>query len=507
MSKNYLLAMDQGTTGTTVLVVDVTNPQDTSVIGRKTVDFQQHYPKTGWVEHDLNEIWQTVERATIGAMAGAKATDPGFDQKKIIGLGITNQRETLCIFDRKTSEPHHRGIVWQCKRSTEICERLRQSGVAPTLKEKTGLVCDPYFSGTKLTWVLENVADVAKSIGNGQSLVGTIDTYLIHRLSGGSSHATEASNASRTLLYNIETGEWDKELLKILGVPNADCLPKVLDSAGEFGRTKGLGFLPDGIPISGVLGDQQAALAGQTCFEVGEAKCTFGTGAFLLLNIGEEKLSLDSGLLTTVAWQLKGKRSYAIEGASFIAGASIQFLRDQMGFLDDASHSESMAQGAVGAPEVYFVPALSGLGAPYWNPKAQGGFLGLTRGTTKAQLVRAALEGMAFQVNDLVNAMRQEFTKPLTILRVDGGAAANDLLMQIQADYLGIPVDRPVNLETTAFGAALFAGLGVGLYAGVDELKGVRKTQTIFNPQTTVATKQQLQGWSRAVKAIEVFAG
>ncbi len=509
MANQYIVAIDQGTTGSTVLVIDVSRAGDSTVIGRKTVDFPQHFPQTGWVEHDLEEIWASVAQAAAGALTQAKATKAQFDPKCVIALGITNQRETLCVFDRKTAKPLTRAIVWQCKRSAGICERLRAKGLAAKIGDKTGLVVDPYFSGTKITWIMENLPEIATKVKSGSAVMGTIDTYLIARLTAAQSFVTEASNASRTLCFDIATGKWDLELLDLLGVPNADALPDVKDSAGTFGKTKGLAFLPDGIPITGVLGDQQAALAGQTCFNPGEAKCTYGTGAFLLMNLGDKKLRSHSGMLTTVAWQLKGKRTFAFEGSAFIAGAAVQFLRDQLLFFPKAQDSETLAAGSQAAPEVYFVPALAGLGAPYWDPKAQGAFFGLTRGTSKGQLVRAALEGIAFQVADLTRAMEKDRGGPLTVLRVDGGAAANNLLMQAQADYSAIPVDRPQNLETTAFGAGLFAGLGVGLYSGLDELRSVRRTERLFQPAAKDKDRIQahMQGWSRAVRAVKVFAG
>ncbi len=511
MSNQFIMAIDQGTTGSTVLVLDVSKPQGSEVVGRHTVDFPQHFPKTGWVEHDLEEVWRSVSSAAEGALAQAKTRRPTFDAKQVIALGITNQRETLCVFERKTGKPLARAIVWQCKRSASICERLRAEGLSPKVADKTGLVLDPYFSGTKISWIMENQPEVATKVRSGAAVFGTIDSYLVARLTAGLSFVTEASNASRTLCFNIATGSWDLELLEVMKVPNAEALPEVKDSAGLFGKTKGLSFLPDGIPISGVLGDQQAALAGQTCFNSGEAKCTYGTGAFLLMNLGDKKLASKAGMLTTIAWSLGGKRTYAFEGSAFIAGAAVQFLRDQMQVLTQAAESEVLAEGQLGAPEVYFVPALSGLGAPYWDPKAQGAFFGLTRGTSKGQMVRAALEGIAFQVADLTTAMQKDLVTPLSVLRVDGGAAANDLLMQAQANFAGIPVDRPANLETTAFGAGLFAGLGVGLYSGLNDLRSVRRTERLFepasNPDDKAVLDAQLAGWQRAVRAVRVFAG
>lgn len=507
----FILAIDQGTTGTTVLVVDVTQPDATNIIGKQTVDFTQHYPQTGWVEHDLDGIWSSVTQAGGQALAQASAADKNFDAQKIVGIGLTNQRETLCVFERQTGKPLARAIVWQCKRSAAICQRLRAAGHEANFKAKTGLVLDPYFSGTKITWLMENNPELAQSVRRGHAVFGTIDTYLISRLTGGKSFVTEASNASRTLAFNIQTGRWDSELIEALSIPSVDALPQVLDSAGVFGKTQGLGWLPDGIPISGVLGDQQAALAGQTCFDVGEAKCTYGTGAFLLANLGAKPLVSKAGMLTTVAWSLGGKLSYAFEGSAFIAGAAVQFLRDQLRIISSASDSEAIARTVTAAPEIYFVPALAGLGAPYWDPKAQGAFLGLTRGTSQAQMVRAVLEGIALQVRELTEAMAHDLGSPLQVLRVDGGAAANSLLMQAQADYAGIRVDRPVNLETTAFGAALFAGLGIGLYKGLDQMRRARRTEHIFSPASTPSEKavvaSHIAGWHRAVKAVQVFAG
>ncbi len=506
----FLLAIDQGTTGSTALVVSVEGTQS-RVVGRATVDFPQHFPKTGWVEHDLEEIWRSVESAVTQATQAAVVTAPGFAAAKIAAIGVTNQRETLCVFERATGKPLHRAIVWQDKRSADICARLKREGAEARVRAKTGLVLDPYFSGTKITWLMENAPDVASALKGGRGVVGTIDTFLMARLSGNQVFATEASNASRTLLYDIEAGAWDSELLDLLGVPSASVLPEVKDSAGIFGKTMGLGFLPDGIPIAGVLGDQQAALAGQACYDVGEAKCTYGTGAFLLLNLGTKPLASRAGLLTTVAWQLKGQRSYAFEGSAFIAGAAVQFLRDQLGLIAKASDTEALVKGATAAPEVYFVPALSGLGAPYWDPKAQGAIMGLTRGTTRGQIVRATLEGIAFQVSDLIQAMRQDYSGSVTALRVDGGAAANDVLMQAQADYSGVAVDRPANIETTAFGAAMFAGLGAGNFANLDELRGVRKTDKLFTPVKDAGSvgriEAHLAGWKRAVQAVRTFAG
>jgi len=504
MSDKYVLAIDQGTTGSTVLIVRTNPDQSSQIVSKATVDFEQHYPKPSWVEHDLHQIWSSVEAAANKAVDLAK-TDKAFTKDKIVAIGITNQRETLCVFDAVSSQPDCNAIVWQCKRSTDICETLKKNGFEKTIKEKTGLVLDPYFSGTKITWLMENKPEIRERLESGKAILGTIDTFLIHKLTGGKVHATEASNASRTLLYNIHKGEWDLELLDILKVTNHACLPCVKDSSGDFGSTLNLSFLPDGIPITGVLGDQQAALAGQTCFSVGEAKCTYGTGAFLLLNTGEIAETSANGLLTTIAWQLDGKVTYALEGSSFIAGAAIQFLRDQLQILENSCDSESLSKNEAAAPHLYFVPTLSGLGAPYWEPNVQGALLGLTRGTTKGQIIRAAIEGISFQVYDLVKAMAADSSEDLKILRVDGGACANDLLMQIQSNYLNVEVERPRDVETTALGAAMFAALGVGIFRSLDELKGARKIEKVFVP-STVSTDTHLKGWKRAIEAVRVFA-
>ena len=503
---NYVLAIDQGTTGSTALLIRISPKHTIDIIGRKTVDFPQHYPKAGWVEHNLNEIWNSVTQAIKSAIEHAEADDKNFNKNKISCIGITNQRETLCVYDRQTLKPLRNAIVWQCRRSTEICQNLKAKNKEDYFRKKTGLLLDPYFSGTKISWILQNEPDVASHINNAKACVGTIDTFLLSMLSGGKSFATEASNASRTLLYDLNSGSFDKELMGELGLKSSDCLPEVKDSASNFGVTKGLGFLPDGIPITGILGDQQAALAGQACFNPGEAKCTYGTGAFLLTNIGDKMQAPPNGLLTTIAWQLNGKRTYAFEGSCFIAGAAMQFLRDQMYFIKHVNEIEARAEKAQAAPEVYYVPALAGLGAPYWDPKARGAFLGLTRGSSTDQILRAGIEGMALQVRDLCTVMSNAV--PMKHLHVDGGAVANNLLLQIQADYLNIPVDRPVSIETTAFGAAMFAGLGAGIFANFDELRKIRVTHRKFEPsaakQKEVATHNK--GWQKAVKAVQFFA-
>jgi glycerol kinase len=507
MAKDLILSIDQGTTGSTALFLDVSNPKTPKIVAKATIDYPQHFPAPGWVEHDLNEIWASVCEAIEKAAQpiGRKAALP-----RIAGIGISNQRETICVFDRKTSAPLCKAIVWQCRRSTSICQDLKAKGLEPLIREKTGLVLDPYFSASKITWLVQNRPDIAAALKSGQAILGTIECWLTHKLTGGASHVTESSNASRTMLYNIHKNSWDDELLTIFGVPSKSCLPEIRESAGLFGVTKGAGPLPDGISISGILGDQQAALAGQACFNVGEAKCTFGTGAFLLLNTGAKALTPGNGILTTVAWNLNGKLTYALEGSSFIAGAAVQFIRDQFNFVEFSRDSESLAQKGHGAPDLYFVPALAGLSAPWWVPEARGALLGMHRGTTKNDVVRAALEGIALQVADLATAMTTLLGEELKVLRADGGAAANDFLMQFQADLLNVSVDRPRDIESTAIGAALFAALGIGLYQNLSDLVALRIPDKIFTatkkPEERVRVESIKKGWLRAIEAVKVFS-
>ena len=508
MTQQYIMAIDQGTTGSTVLILDVTAKNKPLIVGRSSVEFTQYYPQLGWVEHDLGEIWQSVMKAAKGAFDMA-SSQKGFQPSEIIGIGITNQRETLCCWDRGTGNPLMRAMVWQDKRGMRICDDLKEQEAF--IRERTGLVVDPYFSASKMKWIMDNDSSAAAKLKNGSAVFGTIDTYLLYKLTSGKVFATESSNASRTLIFDSGDNKYNLDLMELFGVPGLDCLPEVVDSAGKFGETLGVPGLPDGIPISGILGDQQAALAGQTCFKVGEAKCTYGTGAFMLLNTGSDFRLSDSGLLSTVAWSLGGKLTYAIEGSSFIAGAAVQFLRDQLKIVATAQETELLARDVEASPHLYFVPALSGLGAPYWDPEVRGAILGLERGTSKAQIVRATLEGIAFSVADLYNAMQSDYESKDRAIRVDGGAAANNVLMQFQADILGGGVDRPKNLETTAMGAALFAGLGIGLYDGVEELSMLHERDKLFSSHETDDDLElrfrRLEGWKRAVKASRVFSG
>ena len=498
-----IITIDQGTTGSTVLIIDFEDKKKPSILGKSTCEFPQHFPQSGWVEHDLDEIWTSLSKALLAALAETPLT---LDASHFAAIGITNQRETLCVFEKGTGRPLCNAIVWQCKRSLSICEELKARGLEPLFREKTGLFLDPYFTGTKLTWLMRENKVVAEALKNGSALIGTIDTWLLYKLTGGRVHATEASNASRTLMFNIKTGTWDEELLKILEVPS-HVLPQIFDSAHVFGETYLSGLLPDGIPISGILGDQQAAMVGQTCFSAGEAKCTYGTGAFALTNIGAVPKASQFGLLTTVAWSLDGKITYALEGSAFIAGAAVQFIRDQLHLIAQSSETSEIPPSTKASPEVYFVPSLAGLGAPWWDPKAQGALLGLTRGTSKDQIIRATLEGIAFQVADLMTAMASDLDSDIISLRVDGGASSNNVLMKFQADILGVAIDRPQNIETTAFGAAMFAALGVGIFKSLDDMKTAWIRDALFESTITAEErKTHLKGWKRAVKAVKCFA-
>lgn len=487
-----VLSIDQGTTGTTVLVLD----ENLSVLGRQTREFPQIFPRPGWVEHGPEDIWDGVQASIEGAMhrAGVRGED-------VAAIGITNQRETTVLWRRKDGRPVHNAIVWQCRRTTERCQALKDQGHEGLFRERTGLVLDPYFSGTKLRWLLENVDGAFASAQAGDLAFGTIDTFLLWRLTGGTAHATDVSNASRTLMMDLRTLAWDEELLEILGVPRS-VLPEILSSSEVYGKTRGLDVLPDGIPIAGIAGDQQAALFGQLCFDAGEAKCTFGTGAFLLLNTGPRPVPSQHGLLTTVAWKVGGQVDYALEGSAFIAGAVVQWLRDGLGVIPAASEIEALARSVKDSGGVVFVPALTGLGAPHWKAGARGMILGLDRGVTRAHIARAALEGVALQNADILRAMEADSGVRLSRLKVDGGAAANDLLMQYQCDVLDVPIVRPKMLETTALGAGLLAGLAVGFWGDKRQAQAAWGVDRTFNPQMEASERDRhLSRWRRAVGA------
>ena len=486
----YILAIDQGTTGTTALLVG----HDLRIHGSQTVDFPQHFPKPGWVEHNPEEIWVSVRKAILYLLEKTEVSTG-----QIQAIGITNQRETTLLWDRATGQAVHNAIVWQCRRTADICQQLKDQGLEETYRQQTGLVLDPYFSGTKLSWMLENLHGESSRAKSGRLAFGTIDTFLVWRLSGGKDHVTDVSNASRTLMMDINKLDWDDSLLKPLKVPKM-LLPEIVSSSQLYGKTSGLDFLPDGIPISGMAGDQQAALFGQACFEPGESKCTYGTGAFILENIGGTPLPSKHGLLTTVAWQLDGKTSYALEGSAFIAGAAVQWLRDGVGLIESSGGIEELALQVPSSDGVVFIPALTGLGAPHWRSEARGQITGLTRGTTAAHLARATLEGIALQVHDLVMAMADDRGESGSILKVDGGAAENNLLMQMQADLIERPVSRPATVETTALGAAMLAGLAVGFWNNLDELSKGWQEERRFEPEAEEAWRGSLlEQWQEAI--------
>jgi len=486
---DLVLAIDQGTTGSTALLLN----RDVQVVGSHNVEFPNHYPQPGHVEHDVEEIWASVAAAVPAALEKAGAT-----VNDIAAIGITNQRETSLFWDRATGEALHRALVWQDRRTADRCQALKAAGHEALFKQKTGLVLDPYFSGTKAAWLLDNVDGARAKAAAGDALFGTIDTWLTSRLCGA--HVTDPSNASRTLLMDLDSLDWDDTLLDIIGVPRA-CLPRIGDSSEIYGRTAGVGFLPDGIPVAGVIGDQQGALFGQACFEAGMAKCTYGTGAFVLMNTGDKKVYSDNGMLTTVAWRIGGEVSYALEGSAFIAGAAVQWLRDGLGIISSAAEVEGLAASVPDAGGVTFVPALAGLGAPHWRPDARGIFTGITGGTTKAHICRAVLEGVALQIGDILNAMAGDLGAPLKELRVDGGAAKNNLLMQGQADILNARCVRPTQLETTALGSAFLAGLAVGLWDSPKAVADAWRKDRDFEPTIDDAARAGMMArWAAAVE-------
>lgn len=489
--EKFILAIDQGTTGTTCLLLD----RALRVRARLTEEFRQIFPRPGWVEHDLEDIWATVEALVPRTLAAA-----GVSPRALAAIGITNQRETTGLWRRADGVPVHNAIVWQCRRTADACERLRSAGKARMVRARTGLVLDPYFSATKLAWLLDNVPGAVRAAEAGELCFGTVDTFLAWRLTGGAAHVTDASNAARTLLFNIRRCAWDPALLDLFGIPAA-LLPEVRGSSEVCGFTRGLSFLPDGIPIAGLAGDQQAALFGQACFARGEAKCTFGTGAFLLMNIGQKPLTSKSGLLTTVAWKIGSEVTYAFEGSAFIAGAAVQWLRDGLGIIRTAAESEALARTVEDSGEVVFVPALTGLGAPHWRVSARGLLAGISRDTTKGHLARAVLEGIDFQVRDLVAAMEADAKAALPCLMVDGGASANGLLMQFLADLIGVPVVRPRLTETTAFGAAFLAGLATGLWEDKAAIRDVWERDACFQPAMGAQEREmRLARWHKAVR-------
>ena len=483
----FILAIDQGTTSSRAIVFD----QQMRVLAAGQQEFTQHYPASGWVEHDPEEIWSSVVATAKTALkiAGREASD-------VAAIGITNQRETTIVWDRKTGEPIHNAIVWQDRRTASICDRLRARKLDRGITRKTGLVVDAYFSATKVQWILENVKGAKAKAKAGELAFGTVDTWLVWNLTGGSVHVTDASNASRTMMYDIGKGDWDEELLKIFGVPRS-MLPEVRSSSEVYGESRLLGTP---IPIAGIAGDQQAALFGQACTKAGMAKNTYGTGCFMLMNTGTKRIASKNNLLTTVAWRIGNKTEYALEGSIFIAGAVVQWLRDGLEFFRSAAEIEAMAAAVEDTGGVYLVPAFAGLGAPHWDQYARGTIVGITRGTTRAHLARAALEGIVLQVRDVLTAMQADSGIKLKELRVDGGASANDLLMQLQADILNVPVVRPKVAETTALGAAYLAGLAVGYWKSQEDIARQWQVDKRFKPAMKTAMRNQItKGWERAL--------
>ena len=486
----YMMALDSGTTSNRCILFDRAG----RIVSVAQREFTQYFPQPGWVEHDANEIWATLLGVAVEAMqmAGAAAAD-------IAAIGITNQRETTIVWDKATGEPVHHAIVWQCRRTSEYCDELRARGLTARFREKTGLVLDAYFSATKLHWLLENVPGVRERAAKGELLFGTVETWLIWKLTGGRAHVTDYSNASRTMLFNINTLDWDEEILAELNIPRS-MLPKPLSSSGLFGTTDP-SLLGGEIPITGAAGDQQAALFGQTCFQPGEAKNTYGTGCFLLMNTGEKPVFSQNGLVTTIAWGLGEKVTYALEGSIFVAGAAIQWLRDEMKLIANAAESEAVAQEVTDTNGCYVVPAFTGLGAPYWDQYARGAIVGLTRGCNRAHIVRATLDSLAYQTYDVLNAMRADSGIALASLKVDGGASANNYLMQTQADVIGAPVLRPTCVESTAMGAAYLAGLAVGFWRDQAEIRKIWAVDRTFEPQLDAKSRDaRLHGWHRAVQ-------
>lgn len=486
----YLMALDQGTTSSRCILFGA----DGRIAASAAREFRQLFPHDGWVEHDPREILSTQLDVIAEALAKADASF-----RDVISIGITNQRETAIVWDRKTGEPVSNAIVWQCRRTAAACERLRADGYATMLRERTGLLPDPYFSATKLAWILDEVPGVRERAECGELCFGTVDTWLLFRLSGGKIFATDPSNASRTMLFNIHTMQWDDDLLKLFGIPRS-MLAEVLPSSGLFGYTDPE-VLGARIPITGVAGDQQAALFGQGCHRPGMLKNTYGTGGFLLMNTGDTPVTTDQGLITTIAWQIGSRASYALEGSVFTSGSAIQWLRDQLGLLESAAESERMAAEVPDSGGLYLVPAFTGLGAPYWDPLARGTLIGITRATSKHHLIRATLESMAYQASDVISLMEKTTGLRTSELRVDGGAAANNLLLDFQADLLGIPVIRPASIESTALGAAALAGIGAGVYASAEEFASLLSEDRRFAPKADDAwRKEKINGWRRAVE-------
>ena len=494
--ETYIAALDQGTTTSRAILFNSRG----EIVSKAQYPFRQIFPQPGWVEHDPMEIWSTTVRALSEAVDAAH-----IDPKAIAGVGITNQRETAILWDRRTGQPVYNAIVWQCRRTAEICDRLKADGLGETVTEKTGLLIDAYFSGTKLKWIMDNIPGVRQRAERGELCAGTVDSWLIWNLTGGKAHVTDYSNASRTMLFNIHTLKWDEDILKELNIPLC-MLPEVRPSSCVYGETAST-YFGGPIPIAGAAGDQQAALFGQTCYAPGEAKNTYGTGCFLLMNTGEKPVSSTHGLVTTIAWGIGDKITYALEGSIFVGGAAIQWLRDEMKLIESSADSEYMAQKVNDTNGCYVVPAFTGLGAPYWDQYARGTILGLTRGVNKYHVIRATLESITYQVDDVLKAMEADSGMKLSALRVDGGASANNFLMQCQADISQAPVERPCCIETTAMGAAYLAGLAVGYWPDQETVKQNGAIDRTFEPELSKEERdEKMNGWHKAVRYAEGWA-
>ncbi|MBF2756666.1 MULTISPECIES: glycerol kinase GlpK [unclassified Staphylococcus] len=494
--EKYIMSIDQGTTSSRAILFD----KEGDIKGIAQREFKQYFPKSGWVEHDANEIWTSV----LAVMAEV-LNENEINADQVEGIGITNQRETTVIWDKNTGRPIYHAIVWQSRQTQAICHELKEQGHEETFRNKTGLLLDPYFAGTKVKWILDNVDGAREKAENGDLLFGTIDTWLVWKLSGGEAHITDYSNASRTLMYNIYDLKWDEELLELLSVPK-QLLPEVKPSSEIYAHTRDYHFFGQKVPISGIAGDQQAALFGQACFERGDVKNTYGTGGFMLMNTGEEPVKSESGLLTTIAYGLDGKVNYALEGSIFVSGSAIQWLRDGLRIINSAPQSENYATRVDSTDNVYFVPAFVGLGTPYWDSEARGAIFGLSRGTEKEHFIRATLESLCYQTRDVMEAMSKDSKIEVNNLRVDGGAVKNNFIMQFQADIVNTAVERPVIQETTALGAAYLAGLAVGFWDSKDEIANRWQLETEFTPQMSEEDRTKLyKGWKKAVEATQVF--
>lgn len=493
---NYILSIDQGTTSSRATLFN----EEGEIVGVAQREFKQHFPKSGWVEHDANEIWSSV----LSVMASV-LTENNVAANEVKGIGITNQRETTVVWDKETGRPIYNAIVWQSRQTQSICDALKQEGHEQTFRDKTGLLLDPYFSGTKVKWILDKVDGAREKAAKGEILFGTIDTWLVWKLSGGRAHVTDYSNASRTLMYNIHELKWDDELLELLDVPKA-MLPEVKPSSEVYCETIDYHFFGQNVPIAGIAGDQQAALFGQACFERGDVKNTYGTGGFMLMNTGEEAVKSGNGLLTTIAYGIDGKVNYALEGSIFVSGSAIQWLRDGLRMINSAPQSEDYAIRVDSTEGVYVVPAFVGLGTPYWDSDARGAIFGLTRGTEKEHFIRATLESLCYQTRDVIEAMAQDSGIEVNSLRVDGGAVKNNFLMQFQSDLLNIEVERPEINETTALGAAYLAGIATGFWKDKSEIQRRWKLEKSFEPEMDQKESNRLyKGWKKAVEATQVF--